>query len=610
MSDFESRENLESLIIDLCKSGLAPLEEDKLKKIKAFCKTSEENLKLSYEILNTQIKKEHSEIRYAALQIIDCLFQRSHSFRELLLDDFQVFFELVLETNTDEPLPPPKKAAIELKKLAAKTIKVWNEKFGNEYKRLELGFNYLKNCKKIDFVSFSHQNIAQRVHTQKQNEKQQIFLNRKFTEYVQEMNDLEVDIKNCVKQLEQSINILVPHENLFNNEDFNITESKRTPVSRNIQEEISDFEDSDSDDDFVEVPVKRSKEEEVEHTNLELKYLGFFNGTSSTIEELKNTNIKIDLFLNENDENKVVIDIMKDLSKELKNLYLVKINKWIKNFTQIRQASENLKKAIEIKNMVQAVLKKIDNLNIKNEENEQKKITTPILSLPLKNSEGTSKNTNQNFENLDEKERKRLEMLKIAPVINLEEMGYLNPLVSKVEAQNPLFQRRDTEVTHDLIENAHRLTKKTFVGTFEPVKWSCRAPLKNGKLCPRMDRFKCPLHGKIVARDEMGNIVNEIDRIELEKNKKEVKPWEDAELLADINAATGLNLEPSDKKKAKKRKSGNLTELNKQETTRERLERRLLDVKSLRRIGAVLDAIERKQNYEKFHHNYNYALQS
>lgn len=29
-----------------------------------------------------------------------------------------------------------------------------------------------------------------------------------------------------------------------------------------------------------------------------------------------------------------------------------------------------------------------------------------------------------------------------------------------------------------------------FSGKFEPVKWSCRAPLPSGKLCPRKDRYK------------------------------------------------------------------------------------------------------------------------
>lgn len=29
-----------------------------------------------------------------------------------------------------------------------------------------------------------------------------------------------------------------------------------------------------------------------------------------------------------------------------------------------------------------------------------------------------------------------------------------------------------------------------FSGQFEPVKWSCRAPLPSGALCPRKDRLK------------------------------------------------------------------------------------------------------------------------
>ena len=32
--------------------------------------------------------------------------------------------------------------------------------------------------------------------------------------------------------------------------------------------------------------------------------------------------------------------------------------------------------------------------------------------------------------------------------------------------------------------------KIVFAGKFEPVKWSCRAPLPSGRLCPRRDRLK------------------------------------------------------------------------------------------------------------------------
>ncbi len=97
----------------------------------------------------------------------------------------------------DNPLPPPVKKVAQLKNLAAKTIKSWHEKFADEYNLLDLGFKYLKNCKKVDFVSFSHQTVAQRSHLAKESERQQIFLNKKYLDYKQEMQGLtSLIIKN------------------------------------------------------------------------------------------------------------------------------------------------------------------------------------------------------------------------------------------------------------------------------------------------------------------------------------------------------------------------------------------------------------------------------
>lgn len=133
-----------------------------------------------------------------------------------------------------------------------------------------------------------------------------------------------------------------------------------------------------------------------------------------------------------------------------------------------------------------------------------------------------------------------------------------------------------------------------------------------------MDRFKCPLHGKIVARDEKGQIVNEQDRIEFEKQAKakEKPAWQDAELIADINAATGLSLQvvgDKSNRRGGKRKSGEGASglsSKKEKSTRNSLTRKLLNPKNLSKIGSILDSIERRQHMEKFHHNFNYALDS
>ena len=91
-----------------------------------------------------------------------------------------------------------------------------------------------------------------------------------------------------------------------------------------------------------------------------------------------------------------------------------------------------------------------------------------------------------------------------------------------------------------------------------------------------MDRYKCPFHGKIVARNQIGEIENEKDKNDPavykpeEESNKLLMPWQDPELIAEINAATDKNIQVIDpnnkKRKGNKKKSlqGNLTDLWKQ----------------------------------------------
>ena len=119
----DAKYKLEDLIGTLTSTGATNLDQIILKEIKTLCRwfknknftlplfwipkinpinlttkkrDNDMNCQYSYQILINHLQKEHSEIRYSTLQIIDCLFQRSHVFRELILDEFQQFFELVL----------------------------------------------------------------------------------------------------------------------------------------------------------------------------------------------------------------------------------------------------------------------------------------------------------------------------------------------------------------------------------------------------------------------------------------------------------------------------------------------------------------------------------
>lgn len=108
-----------------------------------------------------QLKKKHAEIRYSAFLMCIELFNKSHAFREALVKDLQLFFELTAETNPKKLLPPPKSVADNLKKLSLSTMQKWVNEFGNTYKEIQIAYQYLKHCKRVDFAAMEMHNSAE-----------------------------------------------------------------------------------------------------------------------------------------------------------------------------------------------------------------------------------------------------------------------------------------------------------------------------------------------------------------------------------------------------------------------------------------------------------------
>jgi hypothetical protein len=60
--------------------------------------------------------------------------------------DFHI--KVISDIDYELPLPPPKAAAEFLQRKAIEFIQKWQDKFGDAYKKLSLGYSYLKTCKK------------------------------------------------------------------------------------------------------------------------------------------------------------------------------------------------------------------------------------------------------------------------------------------------------------------------------------------------------------------------------------------------------------------------------------------------------------------------------
>ena len=87
-----------------------------------------------YDALMKQLSEDHSEIRLSAFQVMVEIFDRSHSFRNIVVESLQKLFVLILETDPSRGLPPPKEAKKRLKALSISTIESWVKTYGDTYR--------------------------------------------------------------------------------------------------------------------------------------------------------------------------------------------------------------------------------------------------------------------------------------------------------------------------------------------------------------------------------------------------------------------------------------------------------------------------------------------
>lgn len=233
----------------------------------------------------------------------------------------------------------------------------------------------------------------------------------------------------------------------------------------------------------------------------------------------------------------------------------------------------------------------------------------------------------------DEKKKKLLEKAPVVP-FDMDLFFWDDPTAHTHKVVKTYFDNNWASKEHEgeyviSSEKEARPTRLvTYTGKFEPVKWSCRAPLPSGKLCSRQDRIKCPFHGKIIPRDETGHPVTnyaETDTVVASEghfastSQEETKDsstvdWKEVGL--EIEAATGLDLggkrnrkQKSKESSKKESKGSGLTDLKGQKNTaKARLEKVVLNKKAMKRVAHEMDAIATKRCREKFGNQFNYSL--
>ncbi|XP_053433772.1 UV-stimulated scaffold protein A isoform X2 [Nycticebus coucang] len=375
-------QKLSQLVEELTTSGEPQLNPEKVKELKKICKSSEEQLGRTYHLLMAQLSREHAQVRLSAFQAVDELFTRSHYFRALLISNFQEFLELTLGTDHEQPLPPPREVAQRLRQAALRAVEAWNEKFGEAYKKLALGYHFLKHNKKVDFQDVNARTLAER----KREEEKQKHLDKIYRERAQqaerEMEEMSAEIESCLTEVESCFQLLVPldigpsPEVGFLGVASGVSEEGascpscpgQAPHCRSGPPDPRDGERPCCSRDLpasVHFPgfgsgvLSEDKDEDSDQEQFVRNHgLGSHKYTLKV--ELSTDGLKVQ----ENEDNLAIVHAARDVLKLVQNKFLPAVCSWVQRFTRAGVHGEHLKRAIDLKTDLDLVLKKYQELDI------------------------------------------------------------------------------------------------------------------------------------------------------------------------------------------------------------------------------------------------------
>ncbi|XP_062380749.1 UV-stimulated scaffold protein A [Sardina pilchardus] len=715
--DSENRDKLSQLVEELTTSGEPTLNAKKMKEVKKISKISNDYIEHLYHLLITQLNQEHAEIRLSAFHIVAELFSRSHYFRVLLVANLQEFLDLTVETDIDQPLPPPKEVAQKLKRLAIQTVQTWHATYGEAYKKLALGFHFLKQVKKVDFQDVEARTLTERRRQEERQRRLQMVYKEKLEKAKSEMEETREDIEVTLTEILSCMKLLLPDPenfNMCNLEPIASTDGASTSVEfrdSKCNEDVQPCCSRDLNDESDKMTQKKDpndSESETEESPNESSFLR----NSGVMSHKYSLELSIsDVDLQETADNEAVLDTVKDLHLLITTKYLPAVQSWIQVFTRAGGEEQLLRQAVELKHSLESALQKHKTLNI-SQKNRHRRVmrgdesdddfeevpekegfepqvlddlrakcgleplispsglavkqkppkqlatkhvplTSPLSTLRSKmkaceeEQDPTSaaatlrilrqrlpstvtKDCGASGSSVSPKEATEVGEEKEVPVvpfgIDLYYWGKEQPTAGKIIKYSSQHQfwvpnEREEEVVNEELSAQMKSRYITFAGRFQPVLHKCKAPMSNGGLCERQDRVKCPFHGKIISRDDLGRPTNPEDAERLEKEKRKLQEeqpdWRDPELMREIEAATGEDLGSSktfgkgkkgSKGKGKKRKYPSLTDLKQSvNTSRSRLEKKVFNKSSMRRVTDVMNKMD-KRKHEKFSNQFNYAL--
>ncbi|XGW05615.1 hypothetical protein V3C99_016180 [Haemonchus contortus] len=521
-------------------------DSQEFKKLKKEVRENENALAEYVDYLFMSLKCPDSEQRQALLSIFDYFFNRSHKFRLRTVEKLQELLLLVCETDPfNYPLPGPSKERKELKAYALKTFKQWHEKFGPGYEKLNFVSDFLRKSKAVDFDSASEELTAERIRKEAEN-RRIAELSQKIASIVRrKLDEVKGDIERCIASADTALSILVP---LFCvDSDENGSKNRDTTSCRNNDQDMKTVH-------------------------------GYTNSDTSPV-VLESLTPKVTI----NEDNEAVIENLRDV-KVMLELYRNEILSWQRKLDGAVGVELLMRDLTAMKRKVDQRCGKIAGLKLKPKRRKRKGADSSESE--ENDLEDVPEKQLEDFKPPDDVPRHIMQRVKqeVEDGECSEQTCCSKSLVTTPSVRTPKEELEDDVKPEP---NIH-LASCEGVGESKPTKRRCNARLPNGKLCPRMALRKCPLHGKIVDRDDEGFPLEQSETTEMSTLQVKREHHEEEEYLRDLEVATGKSYVGKFKKK--KRES----------SVRERLEKKILDPRAVKRVLASLDAACRARQEWRF----------
>lgn len=534
----------------------------KLTELKQRCQQNPEDLKMAFELIFKALgKRRKLSTRLNSLRLLNELFVRSHQFRLLVLGKSTDIVDLVFDSSSKE-----------LKQLGTEHVYWWVQQYGGGYQRLVLLFRYLRYVKQVDFGPVSRKYKQSRLEwIQRQRKQRQDYVYQCLLAVSRDFTNEQNKFREAVSVLRQCFGLLVPSlTDMF---------TGVTTSSVNI---------ADDDDEVMAVMAANRHAIDLDFDPRQLV-------------QVKETPDNAGIFTTIRDYLRLCIE---QYQPQISG-WISRLDKIIPNVADAEEAKGLMDSIQAIKRQIQDVVAKCKDMKIdlpvlgaeESEDDGFEDVSETVVEQAIerkRKAQGTSMATSSSFGKqnpvfslLGEPELasdptyinpKRLRPPEPQPKAKTEEME-TNPIEDKLRRTAPVVpfgsdllywndegdkmnaNTTGLEIRHRFLGSARdeptvseeRLQMMRQRGVFlksteeqKTIK-ACRAPLKSGRLCPRRDRTKCPFHGLIIPRDEMGKPADgsEIEKPVAEERQSTVATAQTVEELE------WQDLEPLVKKKQK-----------------------------------------------------------